>query len=867
MTYRVKNNDVSVYIEASDVSAPICWVGIISDDDKCKPCSGEQTYCELIYVGENTSTSPTAHTGTIDWHGNTIRYTINQAAAERHEECTTETFCSGNSKVWISPYIVTKEAGGHDIKLFTEYSAITVTTCDGDTAITNVEKIISSGHPLSESAMEEFEDELRDKACSATDRTISVSYTLSDIVPCLSGEADSTGTAVCYVAEEEPCCDNSATSICYEISDISYTPSTAPFSGGTIRYTYDYRKNTTVNCVTSISLGSNSGTWVIPPSTIDDCKRHQITTSITPSELSDFSICKSNVSAITLSIMQDKNPDNTACTEITCAEGVGYCIDKASIKQFYYDNNNWIPITDNYIFPSYGGQLKVNWEYSAVTIYDDCSSAVTSGNTWEDTKIIEPYSGDCGEGVVGPFTIEYIFKTPFSGCESGNVFTIEYRQNKSHCTEDCPTCISDGSIEISSAGTRVGTDMTCTVLSAFTTTVPSWLSVTSGNNKIWFSSNEVNSGSNRSAKVVFDLGNDCSESVNVVQIGSGEQKDSGETEPPMVCPCTHADGLYFEVYGNNISFEGGSGVELGSFVSDECVINYSLPTPQQGFIERSWWDFSEDRTSGVLYGNVTKNCDCENERKIRIDGIRYQASGCSEYSDEYIEIVQSRNTRCQCNKVTATTVGEISSNSGNNVVIGSYQITNDCPPSNISTSISSNFISNITFSNGTRSGANGLILANVTCNDCNSTSRSCDISISYRLGDNTCNTAFTVTQKAGSSVTLIPSRNISCKGGNDIELATYVIEGGGSFTPNVSVNGNFVHSVNASNNKITGNVDPNCCNESNRKCTLTLSYGCNCIKSSEIIQNCGLRDKSITIDGENPNINIVSGGTLNLKLV
>ena len=66
MTYSVlvngstpsESNRVIANIEATDVSASICWIGITIEDDGCNRCETEQTYCETVYVGEKLKTFP-----------------------------------------------------------------------------------------------------------------------------------------------------------------------------------------------------------------------------------------------------------------------------------------------------------------------------------------------------------------------------------------------------------------------------------------------------------------------------------------------------------------------------------------------------------------------------------------------------------------------------------------------------------------------------------------------------------------------------------------------------------------------------------------------------------------------------------------
>ena len=892
-------------VAANETSASICWVGIIIEDDGCNKCEAEQSYCELIYIGENTSSSRRTVEGSIIWHDITIPYTIIQDGKTVEPDCESAmtTYCVTDSyNVWVSPYIVSKEEGGHDIKFYADYTVETKDACGN---IVNRERITSSGCPISNSeglsAKTDFETAIANKECYDTDRNIPAACRLIDIVPCLTSDRNKIVSATCYLQEEEHCCDNSGTTICYEIGDITYTPSSVPFSGGDVYYSFDYKKKTTVNCVTTTKVGTYTSPrpWHIQrrrEGEADECFRKQITSSITPS-LDDFMTCANSSSTITLSIWQGKNTENPECEEVTCDESIGYCINYSSIKQYVYSSNgSWIPIGDKdaqYEFLSYGGQLKVTWEYSAITVYNDCSSAITSGNTWEDIKQIPPcdecYNDGSSETAITQ-TIEYEFKKSSIICPNGNKFTITYKQEKSRCVQDCPSCMEDGSITLDcgykaifddkgviidytdeiSGVTPVTSSTYCNVISAKTETICNWLTVTKIGDNIIYNALTPNSASSRTCLVTFDLGKignvQCTETVSVTQIGSGAEQDESDPEPPIKCPCNYTEGLFFGVYTEDvIPYKGGNPIDLASYGYGNCVSAFTLGVRTSvDWVHNTGITSSttEDETDGALSGSVDCNCDCENDRELILD-YTYAASGCSRNFDS-ITVVQSRNTDCNCNKVSSSGVEPIPSSSGN-YVIGSYTVNNTACMSGLAIDSKPSWISNI--SPLTTIGGN--ITATVDCNDCSSSSRNGNVVIGYNIGSKHCTSTFVVTQKQGVSVTLIPSGDIECYGGESITIASYMTIGSDSFIPRVTIYplDGSVTNLRAANNIITANVDANCCNSSNRQWTLTLSYGCNCTRTCTIKQKCGLNDKKIDFDGENPKINTRDGGTLNLKIV
>lgn len=926
MTYCVKQGNTKICsgtastitvtnVAANETSVSICWVGIITEETNCQPCENEQTFCELIYIGENTSTASTAHTGNIIWHDITIPYSITQKGNTVEPDCesATTTSCITDSyNVWVSPYIVTKEEGGHDIKFYADYSVATIDACGN---VINIEKITSSGCPISDSeglsAKTDFEEAITNKECTDTDRTISAACRLMDIVPCLTSDSAKTVSATCYLQEEEHCCENES-GICYEIGEITYSPTSVPFSGGDVYYSFDYKKKTTVNCVTSTKVGTytSSRPWHISGRTDGEegqCQRKQVTSSVTPS-LDDFITCKSPSSSLTLSIWQGKNTENPECDEITCDECIGYYIDKSTIKQYTYSSNGTWEYRGGKDFVcdflTYGGQLKVTWEYSAVTKYDDCSSSITSGNTWEDIKQISPCDECYEEGSSDTAitqAIDYVFKNGTAKCfpddptfsADSNTFTITYKQEKSKCVQDCPSCMSDGAITLDcgyipiidettgviidytdeiSGVTPVTSSTYCNVVSAKTETICNdWLTIEKIGDNFIFNAKSPNSGSSKTCLVTFDLekkGNvQCTETVSVTQIGSGKEQDESDPEPPIKCPCNYTEGLFFGVYPDGIiPYEGGSPIDVASYGYGDCVSAFTLDIRESSI---DWFHDSgitssttEGETDGALFGIVDCNCDCENDREFHLD-YTYSASGCSENSDS-ITITQSRNTDCNCNKISSNGVGQISAKGGNSITIGSYTVNSKSCLSDLKIVSKPNWVDELS----PLSLDGGNITAKIDCNECSISDRTGDVVIGYKIGNKDCTSSFIVSQKQGPSVTLIPNSEIAYMGGEGIILASYMVSGDDSFTPTVGISpSEGISSLSISNNIITADVDANCCSENPKQWTLTLSYGCSCSKTCEIIQKCGLSGKKIDFDGEDPHINTRDGGTLNLKLV
>lgn len=881
-------------VAANETSVSICWVGIITEDDGCNKCETEQTYCEVIYIGENTSTTERPPIeGSIIWHGITIPYSITQNGKAVEPDCesaTTISCITDNYNVWVSPYVIAKEDGRHDIKFYVDYSVATIDACGN---VINIERVTSSGCPITGSAKTEFENAIINKECADTDRTISATCRLMDIVPCLTSDSAKTVSATCYLQEDENCCDNSGTSVCYEIGDIVYTPTSVPFSGGDVYYSFDYKKKTTTNCVTTTQIGSYTSTtpWTVPSGATDDCKRHQVTYSLPISSITSNSgdtQCRTNASAITLSIWQDKNINNPSCQTSSCTEtaGIGYAIDTSSIKQYIYDalTDKWVYIGSGdtvHNFESYGAQVKVTWSYSSITIYDDCDVIIVSGNTWEDIKQIPPCD-DCYNSndplsarTLSGYT-DYVFKTKSKGREYSaltNSFRINYTQQKTQCVENCPSCLNDANITLESgysartddsgntiyeySGLTPYTSYTSCAATLQTSSLPRWLSATTEDGYFVFIPKEANSGSTRSKGVTFDLGtiggDSCRESINITQIGTGEERDPSDQEPELQCPCTIADGLFFGVASDgNVPYSGVTNKEIASIVYDNCLSGYdiSLSASSSDFVS----DFSASTFTpledgqGSISASVTTNCHCTDDRDIVLD-IKYsgKTSTCTEQSG-YTEVVKQNHYNCNCNKIVLADK-EVSCLGGTSIEIGSYTASTDCcAPLSINGSTTSNFISNITGLSGdltstTVTTRTGKILADIKCNYCNENSRSDFVQFTYNVGvTKNCSASLLVTQKAGPKVTLTPSGEISNVGGNNIVIGSYTIDGEQPDTVSAKTDSSFISGLSASNGSISATVECNYCNTSSRVGMIDFIYkkgSCECTKPFSITQKAG----------------------------
>ena len=574
----VKNYSVNISADSESSYVSVCWLGVIRDDSNSCIADDIQTYCESVYIGLGQCDEKAPITGTIQWNDCVITYTITQEKAECKEcefsACTCEIISSR-----VTPYII--EPKPQELSGITEYWFTSVDTCGNVVR----EKRID---------IETFQcpSEVTAYTCDVENRELSLTWDFN-VGSCTNCHQQMDGT--CYVAMPENCCETTP-GICYEIGDVYYINSNGSLindvapSGETIYFYFDYKKTETDNeCNTKTTYGRFDGKqqnipWVISGCIGSECcKSSGVTSAFT---WTSHTTCGGNTDmVIPLKITRRRDVNYTGDCKNVCEQDVGYCVDKTKIKKEYKaSNGDWTPITDDYAFPYYGGNMRVSWEYSAFTVYDDCTTGFTSGNTWEDIVDILPYTGDCGDGSVNN-DVHYVFKkspcevenndkfpSNISGKCSGDCteFTVTYKQNKKSCDDECGTCINPLDINITSTG---ATTTSSTISQGCTVTVvsnPEWITATTSDTQVTFTLT-ANSGSTREGGVTFKLNNkECYDTVIITQSGSsqdssGDTPDTGDT--PVVCDCDST----FEVRSISKIPSGGGNVRIGSYIFDECI--------------------------------------------------------------------------------------------------------------------------------------------------------------------------------------------------------------------------------------------------------------------------------------------------------
>ena len=454
---------IKVTVEADSAYATICWVGVEHDTSGCFG-DVEETFCESIFIGLNPSceTKKTS-SGAFLWSGKTISYEITQLPRTDCDPCPTSNWCE-LIDMYVSPYYIPYSADSTST-VYYSYWQYNEANCE----ITR--------HKVSGSSAFTFTAEQTDKPCSADSRVI--------IVSGVSIGCKETRDIDFYVKMPDMCCDKPS-GICYEIGDVIYVDSSGSsgtqiteveHSGGTVYFYFDYKMiNTDDKCNSKITYGrSKRIPWKIPSCSGESacCITSNITSSYT---WNDHASCIDGSSATTIPLSITRNRDYTRddCRNV-CEPSVSYCID-GDISAYTMDN---VPFSGVPTFPSYGGKVKLRWKYDTYVCYDDCTSAVTSGNTWEDIITIPPYSGECVSGSESTIVVKYndipssgITINPAEDCvwsggnisysfkESGgcassgcsNIVKFTYNQYKTICKETCTNCFNADVITFDASG-------------------------------------------------------------------------------------------------------------------------------------------------------------------------------------------------------------------------------------------------------------------------------------------------------------------------------------------------------------------------------------------------------------------------------
>ena len=631
-----KSQTINITVDADSAYATVCWVGVIRNTDGCIG-DDAQNYCESIYIGVNTSCSDDKQTsGTTSWHDCRITYKIIQSKRTDCEDCGSNTSTCELIDAYVSPYYIST-----DITATTVYYQYWKTTKNECEVISRVIENDSQKVNIDPSGV----------ACDSDDRTISV--------PSINYCGGTIRGLSCYVQKPDNCCEQGEVTECYEINDIYYNPQKVDYSGGSVSFYFDYKKITYKDCKKIETFGRFQDSVQVPRCDGNDCCREK--TIGIDYVWNGHTLCNGK-NKIKLEIKQKKDPNYIGECKCKVEPDTGYCVNTHSVKRYYKNSSGvWTEINNPYVFPYYGGTMKVTWGYSAITVNDDCTSAVTSGNVWEDYIDILPYDGDeCDDGTPENTSVIYTFKkSPCSfetdakdilpsyicnGNNCTNEFTIKYQQYKKPCSDICESCLTKFDIELDSGGTVTSSDTaTCDIL-LVDESKPQWLTVSVNGKNVSYSA-PLNSGSTREGGVTFKLNNEeCYDTVIVRQIGLGENEGDYPHDPTIECDC---DNAFFEAYSAQtaLSKNGGEHEFIGSYIFNSCITNVNVssdcsisydkePTCSGGSItftlNKGGGSFVSNVSfeDGAIYADIEKNNTSE-ERTYELP-ISYTIENCGD---------------------------------------------------------------------------------------------------------------------------------------------------------------------------------------------------------------------------------------------
>ena len=646
---------ISITVDYDSAYVDVCWLGVITDESECFG-DDVQTYCESIYIGVNDCEEKT-YEGTIEWHDCVITYIIIQNPDPNCTSCDKTAPPCELIDYYVSPYYIPYKTASK-AKVYYSYWEYSV-----DEEICEI--IRSKNDKNVEVNFTEAETDIK---CDADSRILKKSVSLS----CVGNK-----TFDFYVQMPDNCCDTPS-GTCYEISDVYYVDSNGSLitdvdpSGETIYFCFDYKKvETDDKCNTKTSFGRFDGRaqnvpWGISGCVESECCRISgITSGYT---WTNHKSCETEEDIIVpLSIRRRKDVNYSGDCSNVCEPDTGYCVENKTVTTYYKDTSNgeWTPwghliynettkeweckwcewewkkdeekwvckrdidAKDAHKIPYYGGSMMATWEYSAITVYDDCTSGVTSGNVYEDIVDILPYSAetedDCYDetkcynvtlksqggnkcdGGHAEFKaeentsqqkyvskeIEYVFKkspcemndsaklilpTSLVECPSGetkcNEFAICYLQDKIPCNDDCITCVTTSRYKLTASSESSFTDSysDCELILIDN---PYWISIEVSSDKIKYTV-EANKGSDREGGVTFQVnGMDCYDTVIIWQHGDDSEVDPHPVDPDVKCDCANAT---FEVYptSKKLPSKGGSNIPIGSYIYDDCDVEVNV---------------------------------------------------------------------------------------------------------------------------------------------------------------------------------------------------------------------------------------------------------------------------------------------------
>ena len=311
-----------------------------------------------------------------------------------------------------------------------------------DCKILSVEKITASTQVYLEKGGSKKETKFGKALVTIGDTEHEIEYSYL-YVPCIENEE----------------CKNKEPEI--RVYDVYYYTDEVPFKGGPINYDiyYDVIQYDN-NCRTIRNSFIKKGEWDVPPcchdGSCDDascssacCNDHEVTSSIILSyDYESGDEIKTITASTNLKCLMTKDNEGEycpSCKQITCSTSVFYYTsadEDGILGDTYYEvydkdlqNFLWTKDNGSFSIPFDGGRIKVKFNFTAVTIHNDCSSSATFGNT-EQIITVPPHEccddEDCKE--IDVINGEFYYLDNIK--DYSNKVRYSYRQNIKPCEKN-----------------------------------------------------------------------------------------------------------------------------------------------------------------------------------------------------------------------------------------------------------------------------------------------------------------------------------------------------------------------------------------------------------------------------------------------
>ena len=436
-SYSALTNSISGTVDADATSATICWQWKGYCDDECNPSIITGTSCETIPLTPNDTCSAVTSSSSITWNNESINYTITQnPKTEGCDECSANTTYQLIDS-WLDKSVFSncEDGCGCDAITIDGQRGLMASSNGGDKATLYYRYYeITKGENCPITRTEKIGSIEIDTECKR-----------SYIVSKKSGTTNISGMTVPYTYYCNKCDECEPNNAKIYIGNVTYDKEFLTCSGNSYDYNISYRivyydencKKTITDKVKrdTITFDKCSGSTC--------CEDHYVISTVEVKDKYEINGVEKELSTnVDLKMLVKGDYDgscysgcNSACTyEVTyCTEASGTVLYPYTDE---YGNPQWVKEGEGGYkpVPYQGGDVKVEFKYSAYTIYDDCSSGLTSGTTHE---IIQIPSLNCDEwkdkGIIDVFgEIEY--KALHKGCSN----ILEYKAKQESPTEaDC----------------------------------------------------------------------------------------------------------------------------------------------------------------------------------------------------------------------------------------------------------------------------------------------------------------------------------------------------------------------------------------------------------------------------------------------